>query len=65
MDKKYLDNLIAHRKKLRKFIQFPWLYEELSEKLEDKVSAAKKELQTINAIIDKHFKNIKKKKWQQ
>lgn len=61
MDKKYISELLAKRKRLRNFLKFPYQYENLDENLEIKVNQAKADLQIIQKEIDKYFKKLKKK----
>ena len=59
MDKKYISDLLEKRKRLRNFIKFPYQYEELDEKLEEKVIKSKSDLIIIQNEINRYFK-----KWQ-
>lgn len=59
MDKKYISELLEKRKRLRNFIKFPYQYEELDEKLEEKVIKSKSDLIIIQNEINRYFK-----KWQ-
>ena len=51
MDKKYISELLEKRKRLRNFIKFPYQYEELDEKLEEKVNKSKSDLIIIQKEI--------------
>ena len=59
MDKKYISELLEKRKRLRNFIKFPYQYEELDEKLEEKVIKSKSDVIIIQNEINRYFK-----KWQ-
>ena len=59
MDKKYISELLEKRKRLRNFIKFPYQYEELDEKLEEKVIKSKSDLIIIQNEINRYFN-----KWQ-
>ena len=59
MDKKYISELLEKRKRLRNFIKFTYQYEELDEKLEEKVIKSKSDLIVIQNEINRYFK-----KWQ-
>ena len=59
MDKKYISELLEKRKRLRNFIKFPYQYEELDEKLEEKFIKSKSDLIIIQNEINRYFK-----KWQ-
>ena len=59
MDKKYISELLEKRKRLRNFIKFPYQYEELDEKLEEKVIKSKSDLIIIQNEINRYFKKLK------
>ena len=59
MDKKYISELLEKRKRLRNFIKFPYQYEELDEKLEEKVNKSKSDLIIIQKEINRYFKKLK------
>ena len=59
MDKKYISELLEKRKRLINFIKFPYQYEELDEKLEEKVKKSKSDLIIIQKEINRYFKKLK------